>query len=453
MSQRAQPDRALLIADPAAQDRAIIEPMESAGFDVQAISPGDFPGREDGISPSLVVLDGSALAQLPDPGEHEQLDDAEVIVIGDAAHQVSLNGWFADGDALFLRRPLDLGYFSDLLGDLKAERHRSAMAKSGSDSDTVLDQFGLLYGSSSAMKDLFRLLRKAAASDALLCICGESGTGKELVARSVHAYSARSEHPFDGINCGALPSELVESELFGHEKGSFSGAHRAHRGLFERVGEGTLLLDEITEMPEAAQVTLLRVLETGYFRRVGGEEDIPCLARIIAATNRNPEQAMADGQLREDLFYRISQMSVLIPPLREREDDIINLARLFVRDFASQSGLACELSAAAERLIAQHGWPGNVRQLRNAIYSACRVSGGQVGPEHLPPVDATDTREASHPSDALVFTPGTSLAEAERRLILATLEHVGGDKPRAAELLGISLRTLYNRLKEYGGHR
>ncbi|MEE4276868.1 MAG: sigma-54 dependent transcriptional regulator [Halieaceae bacterium] len=443
---------ALLVGERLRDDRALHSQLLKAGFRVDLVSAKslDQPPGGDSVAPALLIVDADAVASISGFPAHSD-GAAEIIVIGDGYQQPELSSHFANGDALFLRRPLDFDYLSDLLNDVQDEQLRRGKAQHGRTPDVSLDQFGLLYGSSSGMKRLFRILRKASASDATLCVSGESGTGKELVAQSVHAYSDRSKYRFDGINCGALPSELIESELFGHERGSFSGAHRTHRGLFERVGQGTLLLDEITEMPESAQVTLLRVLETGQFRRVGAEEDMPCRARIIAATNRSPEEALEQGKLREDLYYRISQMSVSIPPLRERGEDVIELTRLFVKEFSEQSGQAYEVADEAYEWIRGFSWPGNVRQLRNVVFSACRVCAGRIELEHLPTEDWGDTSGASGAaSGTLRIAPGTPLAEVERRVILATLEACDDEKALAAEQLGISVRTLYNRLKEYG---
>jgi DNA-binding NtrC family response regulator len=239
----------------------------------------------------------------------------------------------------------------------------------------------------------------------------------------------------------------VESELFGHEKGSFSGALRMHRGLFERADGGTLFLDEITEMPQEVQVKLLRVLETGKFRRVGGEVDQASTVRILAATNRSPEQAVASGKLREDLYFRVARFVLRMPPLRERGQDIVGLARNFLTELNEQNGTGCTLSAAAENALVEHAWPGNVRELRSAIEQAYLVADKMIDAPDLP--DFTASEIPVDDGDYLRVSVGTSLDDTERRLIFATLQSVNGSKPDAAEALGISLKTLYNRLNRY----
>ncbi|EED35216.1 two component, sigma54 specific, transcriptional regulator, Fis family [Luminiphilus syltensis NOR5-1B] len=445
---------------PATEESELVNSqLERHRFTAHQLTPDSLPTLLDASNsrlPELLIVDADALPNELEHYLHALDDDCELILFGESAQQQRFSELFARGNAIFLRRPIDSDFLEQLIIDRAKEVACSAAALDHTP-DPRLDQFGLLYGSSPAMKRLFRLLRKASSSDATLFVFGESGTGKELVARSVHAYSARSEHNFDGVNCGALPAELVESELFGHEKGSFSGAHKAHAGLFERVGAGTLLLDEVTEMPESAQVALLRVLETGYFRRVGGEQDLRCDARVITACNRDPQRAVEEGVLREDLFYRLNQIPVEVPPLRDREDDALNLARFFIGQFNEDRSMACELTPEAESLIGEYYWPGNVRQLRNAVYSACRVSGGALDAQHLGLGNASEPgvpseEKASINADNGQYVSlrvGTSLRDVEKIMVLETLRDSDDDKKRAADRLGISVRTLYNRLKEY----
>ena len=301
-----------------------------------------------------------------------------------------------------------------------------------------------LIGRSSAIDAVLQLIARVAPTEATVLVCGESGSGKELVARSIHDLSARRSGPFVAINCGAVPPTLVESELFGHEKGSFTGAVGTHRGLIERAEGGTLFLDEITEMPLDLQVRLLRFLETRSFYRVGGREELRADLRVIAATNRNPGQAVRDGQLREDLLYRLAVFPIDVPPLRAREGDAALLGRHFLDNLNRAHGTDKRFSAAASATLRSHTWPGNVRELRNAVERAYILCDEivELEPETMPSNGVTNQAELRIPI-------GTRLADVERSLIEATLGHFMGNKRRAAEVLGCSLKTLYNKLAAY----
>jgi DNA-binding NtrC family response regulator len=305
------------------------------------------------------------------------------------------------------------------------------------------------------MRQVFSLLSRVAPSSASILITGESGTGKEVVARTVHDLSRRRHGPFVAINCGAITPTLMESELFGHERGAFTGAERRHRGMFERAHQGTLFLDEITEMPPDLQVKLLRVLETGQVRRVGGEEMTNVEVRLLAATNRSPEEAVRQGQLRKDLFYRLKVFQVSLVPLRQRPEDIEPLVRHFLEEIAEREGQTKSVSDAALALLKKYSWPGNVRELKNALHSAYVLAEKQIMPDCLPGeiIGGFPAEEAEVPvaagGDTITISVGTPLAEAERKLVLATLAKLGGNKTRTAEKLGISLKTLYARLAEY----
>jgi DNA-binding NtrC family response regulator len=312
-------------------------------------------------------------------------------------------------------------------------------------SQAGLKRHGLLYGSSPAMQKLYELIDKVAPTDTTVLIAGESGTGKELVANSIHRMSARRGNAFVPINCGAIPANLIEAELFGHERGSFTGAVRTHKGYFERAADGTLFLDEITEMPVEMQVKLLRVLETGGFYRVGGDQAIKARARVIAATNQRPEAAVENGRLREDLWYRLSVFPIEVPPLRKRGEDIELLARHFLDGLNRESGTDKTLSASTLSLLRAYPWPGNVRELQNALQRAFIMADHEV---EIGCSRAVSLELREH----LNFRVGTPLAEVEREMILATLSHQRGNKRKAAEALGVSLKTLYNRLNEYLVH-
>ena len=304
---------------------------------------------------------------------------------------------------------------------------------------------GQLRGTSTPMQALYDIIERVSPTSASVLIVGESGTGKEVIANAIHQSSQRAQQPFLAINCGALPANLVEAELFGYEKGAFTGAVRAHQGCFERASGGTLFLDEITEMPLELQVTLLRALETGRFCRVGGAQEISVDVRVIAATNRDPATAMADGCLREDLLYRLAVFPIQVPALRERGDDIELLARHFLDELNAAAGTAKRLSANARAFLRSHSWPGNVRELKNAVQRAFILAD-----EALDFGSAIAAQPAfSLRGDALQFRIGTALEEIEREVIFATLAHCQGRKKETAELLGVSVKTLYNRLNDY----
>jgi DNA-binding NtrC family response regulator len=314
-------------------------------------------------------------------------------------------------------------------------------------STPLLTRFGDLYGASAPMLHLFKLIERVAPTPANVLISGESGTGKELVASTIHQMSGRQGQPYIALNCGAISPQLIEAELFGHERGSFTGAVRMHKGCFERANGGTLFLDEITEMPLEMQVKLLRVLETGRVCRVGGDTEIEVDVRVVAATNRNPVEAVDNGTMRSDLYYRLAVFPIEVPPLRERKEDVELLANLFLGNLNKAAGTTKIFSRASRRFCAEYRWPGNVRELKNLVHRAFILSDKEldVTTVALPPRPAA----AITNGDCIMLPLGSKLADAEQQLICATLGHCGGNKTRAAELLGVSLKTLYNRLNDY----
>ena len=307
----------------------------------------------------------------------------------------------------------------------------------------ALGRFGRLYGSSAVMQEVYRMIEKVAPTEATVFITGESGCGKELVARTIHERSPRARGGFVAINCGAIPQNLIEAELFGHERGAFTGANRQHRGCFERAEGGTLFLDEITEMAPEMQVRLLRVLETGRFTRVGGDGEIRTNVRVLAATNRDAIDAVRDGRLREDLMYRLAVFPIALPPLRERDGDTELLAEHFLQNLNVESAMSKRFSRAALTTIRAYHWPGNVRELKNAVHRAFIMA------EEFVELDLAGLACPAVEGECLRMPVGTSLAEMERQAIFATLDHCRGNKRRAAEMLGVSLKTLYNRLTAY----
>jgi DNA-binding NtrC family response regulator len=296
------------------------------------------------------------------------------------------------------------------------------------------------------MQKVYDLIDRVAPTHATVFLIGESGTGKELAAETVHRLSRRRDAEFLALNCGAISESLIESELFGHEKGSFTGANRQHSGHFERCSGGTLFLDEITEMPMEAQVKLLRVLESGRVLRVGGTREVEVDVRVIAATNRDPEEAVAEKRLREDLLYRLRVFPITLPPLRDRGGDVTTLSLHFLAGFNRRADTDKRLSASALELLETWHWPGNVRELRNVLERAHILADTELGPEDLP---AEVNGEAPARGPTVPLRVGMSLDEAERQLILSTLEQLDGSKRSAAETLGVSVKTLYNKLKRY----
>lgn len=301
-----------------------------------------------------------------------------------------------------------------------------------------------IVGESPAMDMLREEIARVAVTDVPVMINGESGVGKELVAEAIHSASGRAG-PYTALNCGAVNRDLVGSELFGHEKGSFTGAHSQHVGYFERARGGTLFLDEITEMPIEHQPQLLRALENKRITRLGGSKEIEVDARIVSACNRDPEQAISEGFLREDLYFRLAVFPIRVPPLRERSTDIDLLAEHFVDEFNAAYGLQRHLTDASLETLRNHGWPGNVRELRHVIQRAYIMANEDTGEISVPDRLASPLH-AARPTGLNV---GMSIREMERQLITQTLEEFDGDKPRAAKVLGVSLKTLYNRLNEY----
>ncbi len=302
-------------------------------------------------------------------------------------------------------------------------------------------------GCSAAMRQLQSMIERVATTDASIFVVGESGTGKDMIAQAVHRLSTRRDGPYIALNCGAVSSSLAHAELFGHEKGSFTGALARTPGYFEHASGGTLFLDEVTEMPLDMQAHFLRVLETGTYRRVGGTDLLRTNVRIISATNHDPLRAVAEGRLREDLLHRLLVIPLRVPPLRERPEDIPFLAQRFLEALNQQYGTRKQFGRRMLDTLAAYDWPGNVRELRNVIQRAYLMCDEVL---QYDPIGPRKSRPADRRADALAFAIGTPLSEAQRELISATLEYHGGDKRRAAETLGISLKTLYNRLNAYG---
>ncbi|HSX62692.1 MAG TPA: sigma-54 dependent transcriptional regulator [Tahibacter sp.] len=340
----------------------------------------------------------------------------------------------------YLVKPLERSRFDALL-----EQAQSVWSAQYSAGDEV-SGCGDFVGDSPAMRAVYRQIRRVAPTHANVLLVGESGTGKELAARAIHDLSGRSG-PFVAVNCGAVAPELLASHLFGHERGSFTGAVRQHRGYFEQAQGGTILLDEITEMPPALQAHLLRVLETRSVIRVGGDSEHALDVRVVAATNRRAEEAMAAGQLREDLFFRLGEFVLQLPPLRLRGGDVALIGEAMLQQFNQRYGADKRYAPDAWSGVVDYAWPGNVRELRNAVHRAFILSDGNL--VRLAPLRNAASAGADV-AGCLVFPVGSRLDRMQREMLLRTLQHYAGDKARAAEALGISVKTIYNHLARYG---
>ncbi len=355
----------------------------------------------------------------------------------------------------FLLKPLKPAHLATLLKHLDHERPGAVPPEAQGPGVAQTDRFGSLVGRSAAMQEVFRLLARVARSDAPVMITGESGTGKEAAAATVHALSRRSDRPLVAVNCGAVSPTLMESELFGHEKGAFTGADRRRAGYFELANGGTLFLDEVTEMPAELQVKFLRILETRAFRRVGGSDELDVDVRIISSSNRNLEEAVRAEELRGDLYYRLNVFPVFMPPLRERRDDIDLLARHFLDRIEEQERAGMDgIDPAAILVLKGFDWPGNVRELRNVLHRGYVLSDPPlIRPDAIQKTLASlppESVEGEDDDSSIRVRVGLSLEEVERLFLRKTLEVVKGNKKRAAELLRISLKTIYNKVKQYG---
>ena len=409
--------------------------------------------------PDIVLLD----LQLPDGSGLELFDDTEliahsevVLITGHASLETSIQA-LRMGAADYLIKPVNIKQLQGILSRVMRPSALKAEVQTLTAEWEKSGHFGQLWGRSAPMQRIYEQVSRVAGTAVTVFITGESGTGKEVVAKTVHDLSRRRKQPFLAVNCGAISPNLIESEIFGHEKGSFTGAERQHQGFFERANGGTLFLDEITEMPLDLQVKLLRVLETGTFMRVGSTTSQQSDVRVIAATNRPAEQAVGAGKLREDLFYRLNVFPVQLPPLRDRTEDIGLLAEHFLQDVCQREGQVKRFTPAALAKLANYRWPGNVRELRNVVQrSYVMASTEQITDEWLPsdaPGLAAEAASGPSGGKAITIKLGTSMAEAERQLILATLAHYSNHKERTAAVLGVSLKTLYNRLKEYASDK
>ena len=353
----------------------------------------------------------------------------------------------------FIQKPVDTARLKQILQNAARQRGTSIELEATRRKLRDTGLLGQMVGGSRVMQEIFRLIEMVAPSTASVLITGESGTGKEMVARTIHELSPRKSKPFVAINCSAIPETLIESEIFGHEKGAFTGALERRAGCFELAEEGTLLLDEIGEMPAPTQAKLLRVLEDRKLRRLGSKSETPVDVRVLAATNKIPEDAVAKGELRSDLYYRLNVFNIHLPPLREHKDDVPQLVDSLLAEMNNKHGRDVgHVSDSVMQMFHNYNWPGNVRELRNTLERAVIVcEGAVVEPRHLPPnFGAGGLKLAASDGEGIRLQVGTTVGEAEKLLILKTLAATNNNKTRAAEILGISLKTLHNKLKEYG---
>jgi len=448
----AKPLLALLVDDDDDFRASVAALVEREGFETRLA--GSLKEARQAIAeapPDIVLVD----LRLPDGlgaellGEAALASDTEFVVVTGNASVESAVEAMREGALDYLTKPFDPARLKSVLANMARTRSLKRELQDLRGELRRLGHFGRMVGRSEPMQEIYNLIARVAPTTASVLVAGESGTGKELVAETVHALSRRKDRPLFAVNCGAVSPNLIESELFGHEKGSFTGADRRRSGYFERAAGGTLFLDEITEMPAELQVKLLRVLESGRFLRVGGTEPIESDVRIIAATNRDPAEAVSSGALREDLYYRLNVFPIVLPPLRERGSDYELLAQHFLDELNETEKSEKVWTEAALRAIGQRAWPGNVRELRNAVHRAFILADREIDEEAIRAIDVLRDDEPGADGETLEVSVGTEIAAFEKRLILATLRHFDGDKKLAAQKLGISLKTLYNRLNVY----
>ena len=414
--------------------------------------------------PAIVVtdlkmprMDGMGLlAKLAEGSEGLSANMAVVVLTAMGSIQLAVDAMKL-GAYDFLQKPVDPTRLKTILANATKQRQTAIELEVARRRLRESGVLGQLVGASRRMREIFTLIEQVAPSNVPILITGESGTGKELVARTLHDLSPRKARPFVAVNCAAIPETLIESEIFGHEKGSFTGAFERRAGCFELAAGGTLLLDEIGEMPSGTQAKLLRVLEERKFRRLGARNEMDTDVRVLAATNRDPQTAVAEGHLRADLYYRLNVFNIAMPPLREHLDDLPPMVEAMVAEMNQKHGRKVSGIAPSmlDRLMA-HSWPGNARELRNTIERAVILcpDGAPLDAGHLPPGFGKDHAATAVSDDgAITVRVGATVDEAERLLILRTLEATGQNKTRAAEILGVSLKTLHNKLKEYGRER
>ncbi|HVF86674.1 MAG TPA: sigma-54 dependent transcriptional regulator [Pyrinomonadaceae bacterium] len=447
--------RVLIVDDEPAIAESLSQLLAARGYETAAEGDG-ISGlhRIERFHPSVVIadvlmprLDGFGLLRKLRE-QHPEI--AVILLTGRGSVEMAVRALQEEGAYHYFEKPFDIEKLSDVVERAveygAVRRGNEVLRRQLRDRGA----FGELVGTSEPMKQIYSLIEQVAPSSASVLITGESGTGKELVARTIHNLSPRRNAPFVAINCSAIPDTLMESELFGHEKGAFTGAASRRQGCFELATTGTLLLDEIAEMPTMLQAKLLRVLEERVVRRLGGAQEIPIDVRVLAATNRDPHEAVTRGVFREDLLYRLNVITLELPPLRRRKEDLQLLAQHLVMQLAERHGRPARLmSNAALEALKSHHWPGNVRELRNIIERAVIICSGEIVERHHLAPYPLDQRAQARSEDTITLPVGTPIEEVERQMILRTLQKTDNNKTHAAELLQISLKTLHNKLRQY----
>ena len=451
--------RVLIVDDDEDQRTMLAEMTESSGFSVTIASDGEEALSQHSEMPADVILTDLVMPRM---------DGFELLKTlaarGDRTPTIVLTGvgGIEQGISVvhdlqafwFLEKPVQPGILRALLERAVAQKHLIDETNILSRELSHRGVLGEIVGSSALMRQVYSLIRQVAPTSASVLITGESGTGKELVARAIHRLSPRSANPFIAINCAAMPETLIESELFGHEKGAFTGAVERHAGCFEQAHDGTVLLDEIADMPIGTQAKLLRLLEDGKVRRLGGKTELPVNVRVVAATNWSPERALKENRLREDLYYRLNVFHIALPPLRERKEDIPAICEAVLANLNKKHN--CHVSGLDPAVLdsfLKANWPGNVRQLRNVLERAVIVAcEGTILTEHLPPDPYTGNGTQPPPKQltddqSLRIQVGPPMSEIEQAYIDLVLKHTNNNKTRAAQILGVSLRTLQNRVR------
>ncbi len=450
------PEKVLIVEDEDNARSALAELLQVWGYTTETAADGmEGLAKAESFRPNTILLD----LQMPRMSGTELMEQ-----LAESPHEFKVIVVTANQEIGNVVELMKLGAYDYITKPIDRTRLRSVLQNASRQRDTEVQLevtrrklrdtgvFGALVGSSRKMQEIFRLVEMVAPSTASVLITGESGTGKELVARTIHMHSTRKDKPFVAINCAAIPETLIESEIFGHEKGAFTGALERRVGCFELAEGGTLLLDEIGEMPIGTQAKLLRVLEDRKLRRLGSKVETSVDVRVVAATNKTPEEAVAKGELRNDLYYRLNVFSIHMPPLREHKEDLADLVKALISDINAKHGRNVSMiSEAVMNIFSGYAWPGNVRELRNVLERAIIVCEGSViETKHLPPgFGQVIAKPPVVEANAVRLGVGTTVGEAERLLIMKTLESTNNNKTRAAEILGISLKTLHNKLKEY----
>jgi DNA-binding NtrC family response regulator len=448
-------ERVLIVEDEENERTGLAELVSGWGYRTDTAADGlEALEKIPAFAPSIVITDVK-MPRMDGMELVERLADCapSIAVVMVTAQKATDTAFHAGrlGVQDYIEKPIDFRRLRSILTNigeiLNTRTENEALRRRLRDKGAL----GLLVGASPQMQEIFRLIELVAPSTASVLITGASGTGKELVARTIHDLSPRRNKPFFPINCAAIPETLIESEIFGHEKGAFTGAMERRTGCFELAEGGTLLLDEIGEMPVSTQAKLLRVLEDHKLRRLGSKVEISVDVRVLASTNKVPDEAVSNGDLREDLYYRLNVFNIRMPALREHKEDIRDLVKSLLADMNEKHNRkVADVSEAVLNIFQTYSWPGNVRELRNTLERAVIVcEGGLVETRHLPPGFGQSVRAVVNDPDAVHLGPGTTIEEAEKLLILKTLQVTNKNKTRSAEMLGISLKTLHNKLKEY----